>query len=254
VVRVRDDAHGAPVVLDTGKIGATIAVAPGGWRWQLVSMISRVEWDAIEPEPPEPPIPPGGTWHTETRTYVATSDALIALTSGGAKYGAGASSSLPIGSWQGWQYRGLVKFPTIPWGKVRALKSATLNVRTTTQVRVGFGSSPKTQVRRITGSWSAGSASSPSGSNAVVWPGPTTTSTGAVTSALPSGEGASKAIRVDALVRAWSPSAVGGSGAAQNGLALYEASSSGSNTGEVWPVEQGGSARPELVLVLEVFD
>ena len=75
-----------------------------------------------------------------------------------------------------------------------------------------------------------------------------------MTSSLPSGQNVDKGIRVDALVRAWAPSSAGGSGATQQGLALYEASGSGSNTSEVWPVEQGGAARPSLVLELEVFD
>lgn len=255
IVRLRDDEHGDPIDLDTGLIGAKVGITPSGWRFELVTMISRVDWEAVTPEPPEPPIPPPDPWHTETRTYVASSDALIALTSGGAKYGAGGSNSLPIGVWQGWQYRGLLKFPSIPWTKVRALRSATLSLRTTTQIRVGFGSSPKTQIRRITTGWNAGTASSP-GSNggAVVWPGPSTTGSGAVTSSLPGGQNADKDIRVDALVRAWAPSSIGGSGATAQGLALYEASGSGSNTSEVWPVEQGGAARPVLTLVVEVFD
>ena len=183
VIRIRDDEHGELVDLDVGYIGGTVGVTPAGWRWALVTFISRVDWDAIAPEPPEPPIPPPDPWHVETRTYVASSDALIALTNGGAKYGAGASTTLPIGVWQGWQYRGLLKFPGIPWTKVRAIRTATLNLRTTTQVRVGFGSSPKTQVRRITTGWNAGTGTTP-GSNpgGVVWPGPTTTSSGAVTS------------------------------------------------------------------------
>jgi hypothetical protein len=254
VVRVRDDAHGELVDLDVGMIGATVGVTPAGWRFSLVSMVSRVDWEAIEPEPPIPPIPPADPWHVETRSYIATADALIALTSGGAKYGAGAATSLPVGAWQGWQYRGLVKFAPVPWAKVRAIRSATLNVRSTSQVRVGFGSSPKCQVRRITGAWNAGSSSSPSSGNSVVWPGPTTTATGAVTASLPTGQNVDRAIRVDALVRPWAPASVGGSGAAQQGLALYEASSSANNTGEVWPVEQGGAARPSLDLVLEIFD
>ena len=163
VVRIRDDAHGELVDLDVGMIGATVGITPAGWRHALVTFISRVDWDAIAPEPPVPPIPPPDPWHTETRTYIASSDALIALTSGGAKYGAGASTTLPIGVWQGWQYRGLLHFPSIPWTKVRALKSATLNLRTTTQVRVGFGSSPKTQIRRCTTPWNAGTGSSSPG-------------------------------------------------------------------------------------------
>jgi hypothetical protein len=254
VIRIRDDEHGEPIDLDVGMIGAAVTITPAGWAWRLVTMISRVDWEAIEPEPPEPPIPPPDPWHVETRVYTASSDALIALTSGGAKYGAGASTSLPFGTWQGWTYRSLVKFPTIPWSKVRAVRSATLKVTTSSQVRVGFGSNPKSQVRRITGSWSAGSSSSPSSGNAVVWPGPTTTTSGAVTGGFGTAQGAAKSVAVTGLVRAWAPSSAGGSGAAQQGLALYEASSSGANTGEVWPVEQGGAARPSLELVLEIFD
>jgi hypothetical protein len=254
VIRVRDDAHGELVDLDVGMIGAQVGMTPAGWRWALVTLLSRVEWDAIAPEPPEPPTPPAGTWHTETRSYIATSDALLALTSGGSKYGAGASSSLPVGVWSGWTYRGLIRFPAIPWTKVRAVTSATLKLQTTDQVRVGFGSSPKVEIRRITSDWSAGSASSPSSGNAVVWPGPSTTGSGAVTSSLPTGENAAKSIRVDAIARAWAPASIGGSGALQYGIRLGEASSSSSNTGEVWPVEKGGAARPTLELVLEVFD
>jgi hypothetical protein len=254
VIRVRDDAHGELVDLDVGMIGARVGVTPAGWRFAFVTLVSRVEWDAITPEPPVPPIPPPDPWHVETRTYIGTSDALIALTSGGAKYGAGASTSLPFGAWSGWTYRSLLRFPAIPWTKVRAIRTATLKVRTTTQVRIGFGSSPKTELRRITSDWSAGSASSPSSGNAVVWPGPNTTSSGAVTASMGTAQNADKAIRVDAIVRAWAPASAGGSGASQLGIRLGEVSSSGSNTGEVWPVEQGGSARPTLELVVEVFD
>jgi hypothetical protein len=75
-----------------------------------------------------------------------------------------------------------------------------------------------------------------------------------VTAALSKNANAANAIRCDAIVRAWAPASAGGSGAGQYGIELREASSSTSNTGEVWPVEQGGSARPTLELVLEVFD
>jgi hypothetical protein len=254
IIRVRDDAHGEIVDIDVGMIGARIGVTPVGWRFGLATLISRVAWEDITPEPPVPPIPPPDPWHVETRTYIATSDALIALTSGGAKYGAGASTSLPFGTWSGWTYRSLLAFPSIPWTKVRAIRSATLKLTTSTQVRIGFGSSPKTDIRRITSGWSAGSSSSPSGSNAVVWPGPNTTSSGAVSASMGTAQSAAKSIRVDAIVRAWAPASAGGSGAGQYGIRLGEYSSSGSNTGEVWPVEQGGSARPTLELVVEVFD
>jgi len=254
IIRVRDDAHGELVDLDTGLIGARLGVTPLGWRFRLATLISRVAWEDVTPEPPEPPIPPPDPWHVETRTYIATSDALVTLTSGGAKYGAGAATSLPFGTWQGWTYRSLLKFPAIPWTKVRAVQSATLKLQTSTQVRIGFGGSPKSDIRRITSDWSAGGSSSPSSGNAVVWPGPNTTSSGAVTGSFGTSQNAAKSIRVDAIVRAWAPSSAGGSGAAQYGIRLGDYSSSGSNTGEVWPVEQGGAARPTLELVLEVFD
>jgi hypothetical protein len=254
IVRIRDDEHGEPIDLDLGWIGSTVGITPAGWRWQLVTMLSRVEWEDITPEPPDPPIPPPlDPWHVETRTYIATSDALVTLTSGGAKYGAGAATSLPFGVWQGWQYRSLIRFPTIPWSKIRALRSATLKVRTSTQVRVGFGSSPKATVHRITSNWSAGTASSPSSGNAVVWPGPSATSSGEVTYSFGTAENSDRQIRIDAIARAWGPASIGGSGAGQYGVRLT-GFSGGSNTGEVWPVEQGGAARPTLELVLEVFD
>lgn len=253
-VRVRDDEHGDLLDFDAGVIGATIAVTANGWRWQLVTTVPRVQWDDVAPIPPEPPIPPPDPWHVETRTYIATSDALLALTSGGAKYGAGAATSLPVGGWQGWTYRSCAKFPTIPFTKVRAVRSATLGLRTTTQVRIGFGSNPKLELRRITSSWSAGSSSSPSSGNAVVWPGPSTTTSGAKTSTMPGGQNVDKAIDVTAIVKAWGPTSIGGSAAPQYGIELREISGSETYTTEVWPMEQGGAARPVLTVVVEVFD
>jgi len=253
IVRVFDDDHGEEVDLEVAIIGGSIGVTPMGWRFGFVTMLPRVEWEAIEPPAPIPPDPPPNPYHTETRSYIATSDALIALTSGGAKYGAGASSSLPYGAWQGWSYRSLIQFPAIPWANIRRVVSATLRLKNTTQVRVGFGSSPTVELRRITGSWSAGSSSSPSSGNAVVWPGPAVAST-AVRANVSSAENAAVAIRVDALVLPWAPASIGGSSAAQRGLALYGGSGSTADTGEVWPVEQGGSSRPQLDVTLEVFD
>lgn len=261
-VRVRDDAHGDVIDLDLGWIGSLVAVTAAGWRWQLTTMLSRVDWEGITPDPPDPiPPDPGRTWHAETRTYACTKDTLLALTSGGAKYGAGASTTLPVGTWSGWTYRGLVAFAAIPWGpssgagQLRAITGARLGFRTSTQVRVGFGSSPKTQLRRITASWSEGSASSPSSGNATVWPGPATTGSGAVTVSLPTGQNVDAERTCTAIVKAWAPTTLGGSAAPQYGIALYEASSSGANTGEIWPRENGTSAaRPYLEVDVEVYD
>jgi hypothetical protein len=87
-----------------------------------------------------------------------------------------------------------------------------------------------------------------------VYPGPSTTTTGLVRANVTKSENAGVAIRVDAIARAWAPASVGGSSAAQRGIALYPGSGSSADTTEVWPVEKGGAARPTLVLVLEVFD
>jgi hypothetical protein len=253
VLRVRDDAHGELIDLDVAPIGGAVGVTANGWRWRLVTSIPRADWDNAEPEPPEPPIPPPNPYHTETRTYFATSDALLALTSGGSKYGAGAATTLPVGVWQGWTYRSLIQYPSIPFTGIRRVVSATIILHTTTQVRVGFGSSPTIELRRITGSWSAGSASSPSGSNSVVYPGPAVAST-AVRANVTTSQSALVRIAVTPLVLPWAPSSIGGSGAAQRGLAMYPGSGSGADTSEFWPVEQGGSNRPQLEVVVEVFD
>jgi hypothetical protein len=253
VLRVRDDDHGELVDLAVAIIGGAVGVTENGWRFRFTTAIPRAEWDEVEPPPPIPPDPPPAPYHTETRSYVATSDALIALTSGGAKYGAGAATTLPVGAWQGWTYRSLIQFPTIPFGGLRRIVSATLKLRTTTQVRVGFGSSPTIELKRITGAWSAGSASSPSSGNSVVWPGPAVT--GSVRANTTAAESTAVSVAgVLSLVLPWAPTSLGGSLAAQRGLALYPGSGSGSDTTEFYPVEQGGTSRPQLDLVVEVFD
>jgi hypothetical protein len=256
IVRVRDEDH--PPVIDqtVGAIGASVRVTSAGWSFAVVSMIPRAEWDAVEPPVP-PPIdpPPGQTWHTETRSYLATSDTLLALTPGGAKYGAGAADTLPVGAWSGWTYRSCMKLATIPFTKVKRIVSATLRLDTTTQIRVGFGSSPTIECRRITTPWNAGTGTTP-GSNpgGAVYPGPSTTSTGAKRANVSGSQNAAVAIDVTALARAWAPSAAGGSAAAQYGVMLLPGSGSQADTTEFWPVEKGGSLRPQLDLVVEVFD
>lgn len=255
IVRIRDDEHGPEIDLSVGVLGGFVGVTAAGWRFRYTTFIPRALWEETEPEPPViPPIPPGGTWHTETRIYVATSDALLALTSGGAEYGAGASSTLPVGSWAGWTYRACIDFPAIPWTKVRRIVTARIRLKTTDAVRVGFGSSPTVKFRRITGSWSAGSSSSPSSGNAVVYPGPSTTSSGEVVSNVQTAENVLDSSVISSIVRPWAPSSIGGSAAAQRGVMILPGSGSGSDTTEFWPVEAGGTSRPQLELDLEVFD
>jgi hypothetical protein len=253
IVRIADSEHGTPIDQDVGIVGTSGRMTPAGWTFRYVTMIPRADWDAVEPPAPKPPDPPVQPYHTETRTYVATSDALLALTSGGSKYGAGAANSLPVGVWSGWTYRSCIQLPAIPWTKVRRIVSAKLRVRTSTQVRVGFGSSPTIEVQRITGSWSAGSSTTPSSGNAVVYPGPSTTSTGAKRANLTKSEQADQDIDITAIATAWAPSSIGGSSAAQRGVMLLPGSGSGADTSELWPVE-ASAGKPSLILVVEVFD
>lgn len=254
VIRVVDADHGTPIDDKVGIVGTTGRMTTAGWSFRFVTSIPRTEWDDVEPPPIIPPDPPPDPYHTETRVYVATSDALLALTSGNAKYGAGASTSLPVGTWQGWTYRSCIQLPSIPWTKVRRIVSATLRLQTSTQVRIGFGSSPTIEIQRITGSWSAGSSSSPSSGNAVVYPGPSTTSAGAKRTNVTTAQSTLVNVDILAIATAWAPASLGGSAAAQRGVMLLPGSGSGADTTEFWPVEQGGSARPQLTLVVEVFD
>ena len=116
-------------------------------------MIPRAEWESVTPEPPRDPADPA-------RRHVAYRDAHVCRDApmrcsrsrrGGAKYGAGAAATLPVGGWQGWTYRARDQVPVDPVDEgPSASRAAKLKVRTTTQVRVGFGSNPKMEVRRIT--------------------------------------------------------------------------------------------------------
>lgn len=237
-------------------VGMSLRVTPeDGWSADVVCYQPAAAWgDSFVPAPTPPdPEPPPTT--RVTRTYAATKDSRLARTSGGANYGSGTEGQLPVGAGSGWRNRALVDFASIPWGDVVRVVSARLLVTTSSQVNVGFGSSPKVEVRRITGTWSEGSASSPSGSNAVVYPGPSTTTTGAKQSSVTRSEGARVGLDCTAIVRAWAPKAVeGGGGATKYGLALYSpGEDSTTYTTEFLSRETSGTASdPLLELTLDV--
>ena len=195
IIRVRDDAHGELVDLDVGLIGARVGVTPAGWRFALVTMISRVEWDAIDAGAAGAAgAAAGSVARRDAHVHRDSSDALLALTSGGAKYGAGASTSLPVGVWSGWTYRGAPPVPVDPVdeGPRDPHGDAQASARRRRSAS-GSGARPKTRDPADHElDWSAGSSSSPSSGNAVVWPGPTTTATGAVTSSLPTAQNADR--------------------------------------------------------------
>lgn len=223
-----------------------------GWTGEVTSYIPAKEWDAIEapPEPEEPPTEPPPDTHVETRTYNATKDTRAARTSGGSNYGSGTEGELPVGSWDGWRNRAFIDFADIPWTKVVSVDKCILNLDTSSQVNVGFGSSPKVYVDRVTESWSEGSSSSPSSGNATVYPGPAATSSGRATKTVTGSENAAVSIDITAIARAW----FGGS--SQHGIRMISAGEdSNKYTTEFWSRENSTSSkRPSLTLTVTVED
>ena len=223
-----------------------------GWTANVITYVPGREWE--DAELPEPPIePPPVNTQTVTRTYAVTKDTRAAKSNTGTNLGSGTEGQLPVGAWQGWRNRAFLDFASINWGDVKAVVSAELRVYTSTQVNIGFGSAPKAVARRITQSWSEGSASSPSGSNSTVYPGPSTTSTGAVTKSITKSENAFQSFDVSAIVRAWAPAAAGGSGAGKYGIAIFSAAEdSTSATTEFWAREHDTTHDPELRITVKI--
>lgn len=241
-----------PLSLAARCLGARItADTDTGWTAEVISYIPAKEWDAIEEPPTEPPDtePPPGT-HQETRTYNATKDTRAAKDSGGNNLGSGTEGELPVGSWQGWRNRAFIDFADIPWSKVVSVDECILNLDTSTQVNIGFGSSPKVYVDRVTESWSEGTASSPSGSNATKYPGPACSTSGRATKAVTGAENTAVSINITAIARAW----FGGS--AQHGVRIISAGEDAPKyTTEFWSRENSTSGkRPSLTLKVTVQD
>lgn len=222
-----------------------------GWSATFGSYIPAKEWEQAETPPPtEPPVEPPPDTHQETRTYAATKDTRAARTDGGSNYGSGTEGELPVGAWQGWRNRAFIDFADIPWTKVVSVDKCILNLDTSSQVNVGFGSSPKVKVQRVTESWSEGSSSSPSSGNATVYPGPSMTSSGAVTKSITESENAAVSIDITAIARAW----FGGS--SQHGVGIISAGEDSTTyTTEFWSRENSTSSkRPSLSLTVTVED
>lgn len=92
--------------------------------------------------------------------------------SGSFEAGAGVGDFLPTGLYSGYLYRGLLGGFGINaafWAGVTQLVSATLNVRTSTQSHVAFGSDPDLLVQRLTADFTEGTSSSLSSSNATTY-------------------------------------------------------------------------------------
>jgi hypothetical protein len=247
------DGIAPPFTADARVLGGTFeANTETGWSATILAYVPGREWEGGAIPPPVVIPPPVGT-QTVARVYAATKDTRAARSNTGANLGSGTEAELPVGAYQSWRNRALIDFASIPWGDVKELVSAELWVTTSTQVNIAFGSAPKVQARRITSSWGEGSASSPSGSNSTVYPGPNTTTTGATTKSVTRSQGVVHKQDVSAIVRAWAPVAAGGSGATKYGIALYSAAEdSTSATTEFWSREHGSSTDPELHITVKI--
>jgi hypothetical protein len=231
---------GAKFTADTGT----------GWTVQVSSYIPGSEWDEAETAPPitPPVIPPGTATKIVTRYYNCTKSTTVARTSGGSYYGAGKDTELPIGAWQGWRYRTFLDFDDIPWTDVISVEKAEIEVDTTSQVQVGFGSAPKVVIKRVTQSWSEGGASGQQYNNATIYPGPSCTSTGSVSRGVTRNENAGDVWAFTEICRAWF------NGSKQYGIGLFSAGEDNTKyTTEIWPHENSNDAkRPKLRLTLKV--
>jgi len=256
MVRIAVDSAVPPISALGRLLGVNLIVTwADGWSAHVDAYVPSTDWrnDQVPPPVIPPVVPP--TTQRVVRTYNATMDSRVSKTSGGSNYGAGTAGQIPVGSWAGWQNRGLFQFAGVPWSDVAKVVSARVLVTTSTQVNVGFGSSPKVTLRRITGTWGEGSLSSPGSGNAVVYPGPATTSTGAKSTAVTRSQSVRVGLDCTAIAQAWAPPAAGGSGAPFLGIAMYSAGETNdAYTTEFLSRETGSSgSRPQLELTLDVL-
>jgi carbohydrate binding protein with CBM4/9 domain len=240
-----------PVRVLGGRIEANTA---SGWSAELVTYVPAKEWEDAELPPPiEPPVEPPPQQQTVVRTYAVTKDTRAARSSGGANYGSGTEGELPVGAWSGWRNRAFIDFAAIPWGDVLSVDKAEIDLWTSSQVNIGFGSSPKVKVQRVTGAWNEGSLSSPGSGNSTVYPGPPVTSSGAVSKTISKSEGVKQTIDITAIVRAWAPTTAGGNGQKQYGIGIFSAGEDSTTyTTEFWSREHGTSTDPVLRVTVKV--
>jgi len=185
--------------------GAIVGDTGTGWTAELLTYVPAREWEEAEtPEPPEPPIIPPVNTQKVTRTYDCLKDARLVYSGG--NYGNGMDTTIPIGYINGTKNRAVLGFQSIPWTKVISVDKAELLLTVGSESCGAFGSSPKISVSRLIGSFSEGTYNVACGfgtSNAVVYPGPSVTSTGKVTASMPASSGGKKAVDITAIARAW---------------------------------------------------
>lgn len=185
---------------------------------------------------------------------------------GGPGLGGGQDFHLPVSNASGNDMRGGIGFPlpSSTWDDIGVLRKTELRLKTTDQVHVAFGGTPEFTVRRITQSWTpnAYDDDNPPGPGGDDWqakgsvhPGPSTTSTGAVTHTHAKTELLVITKDISAIGLAWAPASVvdangkPGGNAAKHGVMLLPRSGSAYAT-EFISAEQG-SGYPELILTYD---
>ena len=239
----------APRVLG-GRIEANTLT---GWSIALGTYVTAAEWTDAEVIPPDPPDPEPPATQTVVRTYSVNRDSRAFLSSSGQKLGSGVEHELPVGAWAGGKNRAFLGFATINWSDVVEYVGCELRIFTSDQVNIGFGSSPKVRIKRVTGPWSEGSASSPTTGNALVWPGPSVTSSGERVVDVSDDENDLQILSINNLARAWAPTAAGGSAAKNHGIAIYSyAENTESRTTEFYSREEGAAWDAEIRLTVKI--
>jgi hypothetical protein len=247
VVRILVDSAVPPISAVARVWAVTWRHLGGRLAGRVVAYVPSTDWRNDQTPPvlqvcPCPSPPAGGP---DLRLHPG---GLVALTPAGPRR-AGTAAQVLVGALAGW--RTVMAQRGHPWGR-RGVVSARV-LFTTTQVNIGR-ISPKSTLRRII-RIGRRAACPVRGPPMVVWPGPGTSSTGAVTEAVPGSQQTRFDIDATAIARAWAPAAAGGSGALYYGVALYSAGeTNGAYTTEVWSDEYGTTAsRPVLELTLDVL-
>jgi hypothetical protein len=152
-----------------------------------------------------------------TRTFAISRQASVMYPS---NYASANDKHHPVGKWGSVYLRTAMAF-NADWSGMTGITRAELKLKTAGQTHVGFGTTPRIFVQRITGAWSA------SGGGESNWtatgqpdPFPASTATGRADSVITRSENALVSIDITDIVKAWAPVAAGGSNAANYGIAL----------------------------------
>lgn len=225
-------------------LAADWTAAPNSWEARLG--LDRTQSSIAPPPvvvPPDPP--PPVTTARVTDTFACDRDAYV-VKSGSLELGNGVSEYLLAGLLADGQLcRVFLRFALAWRGKVVTVHSATLKLTTTTWDCMS-PSSPSVDIYRVTSSWSEGSGGGKCsfvGSNSVVYPGPSVTSTGKVTRTLSKSDNVTSSATITAIAAAWA------AGSSNYGVSLRGSSeSSATNRAEVWGRGATSSRRPVLVV------